>query len=208
MSSHALGWRHENAPRFRYKIPDHNQYAPRCHRPLSLLRFLLMPSRPPVVVVTPDFPENDQRLATIRRLAWLLDRSIPIGGGRRIGLDPLIGLIPGLGDWLGALISIFVVYQAIRLGLPLPVLVRMGLNIGIEALVGAVPVLGDLFDAAWQANHRNLKLVERHYVPGRRPRSVRGLLIAFAVVVVLFLAALAALTVAVVSLVWRLVSAL
>ena len=63
-------------------------------------------------------------------------------------------------------------------------------------------------DAAWQANHRNLKLVERHYVPGRRPRSVRGLLIAFAVVVVLFLAALAALTVAVVSLVWRLVSAL
>ena len=149
-----------------------------------------------------------RRLEGIRRVAWVLDRSIPIGAGRRIGLDPLIGLVPGLGDWLGAIISTWLVYQALRLGLPLPVLARMGLNITIEAIVGAIPLLGDLFDFAWQANHRNLKLVEAHYTPGLRPRSLRGIGIFFVVLAVILLAALAFLTAFIFSLVWQLVAGL
>lgn len=112
-----------------------------------------------------------------------MDRSIPIGGGRHIGLDPLVGLIPGAGDWLGAAISCVLVYEAVRLGLPVTVLLRMLMNIAIEAVVGVVPVLGDIFDAAWQANQRNLRLIERYYDATRRPRSLRWLVVAIAVLI-------------------------
>ncbi len=118
-------------------------------------------------------PPADHRLRKLGRVAWVLDRSIPIGGGRRIGLDPLLGLFPGIGDWLGAVLSLYVLYEAARLGLPLRVLGRIAANITVEALLGAIPILGDLFDFAWQANMRNLRLVERHYQPGLRPRSLR-----------------------------------
>jgi hypothetical protein len=135
-------------------------------------------------------PEAARRLRRLRAMAWLLDRSIPIGGGRRIGLDPLLGLIPGLGDWLGAALSSWLVYEAMRRGVPARVLARMGLNIAIEAAVGVVPLLGDIFDAAWQANQRNLRLVERHHDPRRKPRSLRGMIVIFAGAVALFLAVL------------------
>ena len=119
-----------------------------------------------------DFSADaDPRLARVRRLAWILDRSIPLGGGRAIGLDPLIGLIPGLGDWIAAALSLYVLYEAARLGLPTAILGRIALNILIEAVIGAVPVLGDLFDFVWQANVRNVRLVEQHYRPSLRPRS-------------------------------------
>lgn len=166
-----------------------------------------MPTRPPRAVAVPHSLEAAKRLEGIRRVAWLLDRSIPIGGGRRIGLDPILGLIPGVGDWLGALISLWLVYQAIRLGLPLSVLGRMGANIAIEATLGAVPLLGDLFDAAWQANYRNLRLVERHYDPRREPRSLRGILVPFVVAVFLFLVAVAALAFFILRLFWTLLEA-
>ena len=130
-----------------------------------------------------------------------MDRSIPIGRFR-IGLDPLLGLVPGIGDWLGATISTWVIYEAIRLGVPMPVLARMGLNVIIEVVVGAVPVLGDIFDATWQANMRNLSLIERHYDPARRTRSLRWILVAFGLLVAAFLIGVAALALFVVRLVW------
>jgi hypothetical protein len=147
-------------------------------------------------------PEVAMRLKRLRWLAWIMDRSIPLGGGRRIGLDPLIGLIPGLGDWLGAAISSWLVYEAIRLGLPLRVLARMVLNIAIEAAVGAVPLLGDLFDAVWQANQRNLRLVEGHYDARLKPRPLRWIPVAFVILAGLFLVAVAALIVLVVRTIW------
>lgn len=144
------------------------------------------------------------RLQRLRWLAWVMDRSIPIGGGRRIGLDPLLGLIPGVGDWLGAAISSVLVYEAVRLGLPVRVLARMLLNIGIEATVGAVPVLGDIFDATWQANMRNLRLVETHYDARLTPRPLRWIFWAFLLIVVGFLTLMAVLITLVVRLVWAL----
>jgi len=131
--------------------------------------------------------DAEMRLRRLRKMAWLLDRSVGVGPDARFGLDPIIGLIPVVGDWVGSILSLYVVYEALRLGIPWPVLGRMLLNVGIEALVGAVPVLGDVFDFVWQANMRNLRLVEEHYQARLRPRSsgsVAGVLAIMAVAVI------------------------
>jgi hypothetical protein len=142
-----------------------------------------------VIRIAPGF-EAERRLRRLRALAWFLDRSIPLGGNWRVGLDPILGLFPGIGDWLGALLSCYIVYEAGRLGVPTSALVRMGGNILIEAAIGTVPLLGDLFDFAWQANMRNLALVERHYRPGLEPRSLQRLWFALAAIVLVLLAAI------------------
>ncbi len=116
--------------------------------------------------------EASRRLGRLQRLAWILDRSIPVGRWR-IGLDPIIGIIPGAGDWIGAMLSLYVLYEGARLGVPARVLTRMGGNILVETILGAIPFLGDLFDFVWQANTRNLALIEAHYRPALPPRSLR-----------------------------------
>ena len=103
---------------------------------------------------------RQRTLNQVNQLAWLLDNSIKIPLlNYRIGLDALIGLIPGLGDMAGMILSSYIVLQAIRLGAPRAILMRMVLNIGIEAAVGIVPVLGDIFDATFKANVRNVQLL-------------------------------------------------
>ena len=112
--------------------------------------------------------ERSRTLARLRSLSSLLDSSIRIPGlGYRIGLDPLIGLIPGFGDALTLLPAGYIIFEAYRLGVPKATLARMALNLGIETLFGAVPFLGDLFDATFKANNRNLYLLERHLGPLR-----------------------------------------
>lgn len=106
---------------------------------------------------------GDSRLRRLRGLGQLLDNSIPIPGTRRrFGLDAVIGLLPGVGDGIGAVLSSYIIVEAARYGLPRTTLLRMAANVGIEALVGVVPLLGDLFDAGWKANLRNLALLESH----------------------------------------------
>jgi hypothetical protein len=129
--------------------------------------------------------DAEMRLRRLRSIAWLLDRFVGIGPNARFGLDPILGLVPVVGDWLAAVLSLYVVYEALRLGISWPILGRMLANIGIEAVVGAVPVLGDAFDFVWQANMRNLRLVEQHYHARLRPRSaasIAGVLVAVAIV--------------------------
>jgi hypothetical protein len=109
-----------------------------------------------------DGDHTGRALQRVRGLAWLLDKSIPIPGTRfRIGLDPIIGLIPGLGDAAGAILSSYIVLEAGRLGVSRSTLLRMGWNVLIEAVVGLIPLAGDLFDAGWKANQRNVQLLER-----------------------------------------------
>ncbi len=129
--------------------------------------------------------ESAMRLRRLRGLSWFLDRSIPVGRWR-IGVDPIIGILPGAGDWIGAVLSLYVFYEGARLGMSAPVLTRMASNILVETIVGAVPVLGDMFDFVWQANTRNVALIERHYRPDARPRSIAQIgwfVAAFAVLV-------------------------
>jgi hypothetical protein len=132
---------------------------------------------PPFGHATPISPESLPRetmvrLRRVRNVAWVLDRSIPFGKWR-IGLDPLLGLFPGIGDWLGAGLALYLLYEGARLGLPLRVLTRMSGNIIVEAVVGTVPVAGDLFDFIWKASTRNVRIIERTYQPTMRPRSFR-----------------------------------
>lgn len=116
--------------------------------------------RPPRSGTPPaDHEKSRERL---RRLAHVLDSSVPLPGGYRIGVDGIIGLIPGLGDAAGALLSSYILLEGHRLGASAPVLMRMAFNILLETVVGLVPVAGDLFDFAWKANRRNVALLEDH----------------------------------------------
>lgn len=100
-------------------------------------------------------------LKTARDFSHLLDSAFRVPGTRfRFGLDPLLGLLPGIGDMIGGAFSGYLLWIGVRAGAPLPVLLRMLGNVGIDALVGAVPLVGDLFDAGMKANNRNLALIE------------------------------------------------
>jgi len=108
----------------------------------------------------PSLNASPEALERLRRLAWLLDSSIPIPGTRwSVGIDALIGLVPVLGDAAGMILSSYILVEAARMGASKGVLARMALNIAIEGLVGAVPILGDVFDAGFKANQRNIKLL-------------------------------------------------
>jgi hypothetical protein len=125
-----------------------------------------------------DDPGTRRRGAMLRQLDTLshvLDNSIRVPGTQaRFGLDPVLGLIPGVGDAAGAVMSAYIVVQAARLGAPVPSLLRMLLNVGVEATVGAVPLAGDLFDAAYKANARNVAILRRELDrPGSTRRSSR-----------------------------------
>lgn len=104
--------------------------------------------------------EAERTLETVKRLAWLLDSSLPVPGTRiTVGLDALIGLFPFVGDLIGVVLSSYIVSQAAKLGAPRSVLWRMSLNVAIEGVIGIVPFAGDLFDAAFKANQRNVRLL-------------------------------------------------
>jgi len=92
-----------------------------------------------------------------------MDTAIRIPGTSfRIGLDPIIGLIPGAGDLISTAFSAYIIFLATRFGIPRQYLARMIFNIALEAIVGTVPLVGDLFDAYYKSNIRNLALLEQH----------------------------------------------
>ena len=100
--------------------------------------------------------QREQLKNKLNRLAWLMDNSFRIPGTQlRFGIDGLIGLFPGLGDALGALISSHIISQAAQMGVPKSVLLKMAFNVAIDALLGIFPVIGDMSDFIWKANYRN-----------------------------------------------------
>jgi hypothetical protein len=127
-----------------------------------------------------DLAEAPQErwLRRLDKLSQVLDNAIPIPGTPfRTGLDGLLGLIPGVGDFLGAGIALYIIFEAARLGCPKHTLLRMLANVGIETLVGTVPILGDLFDIGWKANVRNVALLRAHTAElGREQRSSRQIM--------------------------------
>ena len=156
-------------------------------------------------------PETDpaDRARNVRVLARLLDSSIPIPGTSwKVGFDPIVGLIPGIGDLIGAVLSGYIIVQAARAEVPTLTLARMLANVGFDTLVGAVPALGDVFDAAWKSNTRNVALLERHLavavVPAREKRSVIGPTVLALIALVLIVGAGLALGIFVARLLWGL----
>lgn len=151
----------------------------------------------------------DIRARNVRVIARLLDNAIPIPGTSwKIGLDPIIGLIPGIGDLVSAVLSGYIILEAARADIPTLTLAKMLGNVGIDTLFGAVPALGDMFDAAWKSNTKNVALLERHLevvvTPAREKRSVVGRTILAAVVLVLIVGAGLGLGIYVARLLWGL----
>ena len=138
--------------------------------------------------------EQADRSARARSLARLLDTQFRIPGtDRRFGLDGLLGLVPGLGDAAGLVLSAVVIGQAVRLGARRGTVARMVLNVTTDALIGSIPLIGWIFDFAFKANVRNLDLLERHAVDPVGTdahsrtvirRTIVAVLVAVAVVVV------------------------
>ena len=119
--------------------------------------------RSPVVRLRQLTPGQEQRLGMLRKVAGMLDSAMLVPGTSiRFGLDPILGLIPGVGDLVSPLFTIGLLWQARDLRLPKVVQLRMIFNVAIDMLLGIVPVAGDLFDVAWKANNMNLALLERH----------------------------------------------
>ena len=151
-------------------------------------------------------PEDD-RLRHLDNLSEILDSAFAIPGTRfRIGLDGILGLIPGIGDAAGAALSHYLIYEAVRLGLPLNTLLRMVGNVAIETAVGAIPIVGDIFDIAWKANMRNMALVRAHSgLAGLKERSPSQILRLLLVPVILAMLALIALPILALWVVFRLI---
>ncbi len=104
-----------------------------------------------------------KNLKRIRKIANILDSAIGIPGTKfRIGLDPILGLIPGGGDLIAAVISAYMIYLAARFGLESSEIFKMIKNVAIETAIGSVPIAGDIFDAYFKANMRNLLILEKH----------------------------------------------
>jgi len=130
--------------------------------------------------------------ARLEQVAWLLDSSIPIPGtGFTIGIDALIGLLPFIGDLIGVLLSSYILSESSRLGAPRVLLARMAFNVAVEGVIGIVPFAGDVFDAAWKANQRNVRLLSAWLdEPKKAERSGRVFGLALVAAVVLFLSIL------------------
>ena len=124
----------------------------------------------------------------VRLLARAMDSAIRVPGtGIRLGLDSIVGLVPGAGDLVSSLMSGYIVLASARMGVPPAVVTRMILNLGVDTLVGTVPLLGDLFDVGFKANIRNAALLDRHLADplATRKTSRAAVLAAVAGVVIL-----------------------
>lgn len=136
---------------------------------------------------TQDQTEKD-KLKRLDKLAWLLDSSIRIPGtSRTIGLDGLIGLIPGVGDLVTGIISGYIVLESLRSGVSWWVVGRMLLNVLLESVVGAVPILGDIFDFIFKANERNVNLVREYSQNTTATKRRSGAQLAFAIAALVFI---------------------
>ncbi len=113
--------------------------------------------------------ESHARVSRAEELADLLDSRFTLPGTSwRFGLDPLLGLVPGVGDVVSSGLSLVILFDAKRQGCSRGTLARMALNLTIDAAIGAVPILGDVFDFAYKANKRNLRLMQADLESRRR----------------------------------------
>lgn len=141
-------------------------------------------------VLIPEVVEPDSMLPrdllALKRFAILLDASIPIPGMRRkVGLAPAVGLIPGVGDAIGALLGSWIVIGAFRHRVPGSKIGRMIANILVDLWVGSIPVIGDIIDFLWPENLQNVDLLLRYRDRRRPPRSFASMALTIIMLLVL-----------------------
>lgn len=129
-------------------------------------------------------------MQNFERISRLLDSRFVIPGTNiRFGLDPLLSLLPVLGDLITLAVSAMLINTMREHGASRKVVVKMLLNAGLDTLIGAIPGVGTIFDVFYRANERNVKLLREHYYEGKHQGSGTGLLIAIVAIAVLILAA-------------------
>lgn len=121
-------------------------------------------------------PRRDDAIARVTMLAKLLDSAFLIPGlNRRVGLDAVLGLVPGIGDAVSAALASYIIWEARQLGLPRWKIARMVGNVAVDTAIGAIPFAGDVFDVFFKANQRNLRIIHEHLgTPKRGPREIDG----------------------------------
>ena len=120
----------------------------------------------------PVAPGRDETVARLDALATLLDTAFVIPGTTiRFGIDGLIGLVPGIGDFIATALSSYLIWEARRLGLPRWKIARMMANVAVQAVVGLVPMVGDAADVLFRANRRNMRIIKDHIAAEDRRRS-------------------------------------
>ena len=132
-----------------------------------------------------------RRVDALRQLKRLLDEAFRVPGTNiRFGWDPIIGLVPWVGDALTAILSCAIIVQAHQMRLPKVVQLRMLLNVAIDVIVGVVPFVGDVADVFWKSNTRNFALLERHAAQAQPPTFGDWLFVAGVVLAVIAVAAI------------------
>ena len=108
-------------------------------------------------------PSQRARLEQLKAIAHLMDSQFEVPGTSiKVGLDSLIGLVPGVGDLISTAVSVWLIREARRLGASRWLVARMIWNVAVDTTIGIVPVVGDMFDVAWKANRKNIELLARH----------------------------------------------
>jgi len=134
---------------------------------------------------------QQQRLIALRRVADLLDSAFVVPGtSYRVGLDPIVGLLPWIGDLASPLFTIALLWQARDVRVPKVVLGRMIVNAGIDAIIGTIPIAGDLFDFGWKSNQRNMVLLERHAYEEHRASLADWMFVLAMIAIVVVMAAI------------------
>lgn len=121
-------------------------------------------------------PSREDALARITLVAKLMDSAFLIPGlNRRIGLDAVLGLVPGVGDALSAVLASYIIWEARQLGLPRWKIARMVTNVAVDTAIGAIPLAGDVFDVFFKSNERNLRIINDHLGTSKRgPKEIDG----------------------------------
>jgi uncharacterized protein DUF4112 len=146
----------------------------------------------PERVYIPEVIEPDEKLppdlVALRKFAILMDEALPIPGtSRRVGLDAGLGLIPGIGDIISAILSAWIIAGALRHRVPVPKILRMVFNVALDLVVGEIPILGDIFDIAFEENVMNMRLLLAHRNRRLPPRSFAQIFAAMGVIVVVLI---------------------
>jgi uncharacterized protein DUF4112 len=143
----------------------------------------------PDPVYIPEVIEPDEKLppdlVALRKFSILLDEAIPIPGtSRRVGLDAGLGLIPGVGDIISAILSAWIIAGALRHRVPMTKILRMVFNVALDLVVGEIPIVGDIFDIAFEENVMNMRLLLAHRNRRLPPRSFAQIFAVMGVIVI------------------------
>ena len=149
---------------------------------------------PNVQVVYDPSKKGDSRppeVQSFERIARLMDSKFEIPGTKiRFGIDPLLSLMPVLGDLITFIISSMLIYTMYNHGASRKVVIKMMLNAGLDTIIGAVPLVGTVFDVFYRSNERNVKLLREHYYEGKHQGSGAGLLLIIFLIILVVTAAI------------------